>query len=210
MIKNQKEIFSNNLKKWLSIRNKTQTDIVETFDISPSTVSDWCNAKKFPRIDKIEMLANFLNIYKSDLIEEHGRTDMFGNPVVNIPILGIVKAGYDYLAQENWIGTIDIDKKLADSGEFFALKVHGDSMFPVLIESDIVIIKKQNDFENGDLVVAIVNGDESTIKKGKKNDNSILLQPLNTNYEPLIFTYDEMKTIPVTIVGIVKQLKREF
>ena len=210
MIKNQKEIFSNNLKKWLSIRNKTQTDIVETFDISPSTVSDWCNAKKFPRIDKIEMLANFLNIYKSDLIEEHGRTDMFGNPVVNIPILGIVKAGYDYLAQENWIGTIDIDKKLADSGEFFALKVHGDSMFPVLIESDIVIIKKQNDFENGDLVVAIVNGDEATIKKGRKNDNSILLQPLNTNYEPLIFTYDEMKTIPVTIVGIVKQLKREF
>lgn len=83
-------------------------------------------------------------------------------------------------------------------------------MFPVLIEDDIVIIKKQDDFESGDLVVAIVNGDEATIKKGKKSDNSILLQPLNTNYEPLIFTYDEMKTIPVTIVGIVKQLKREF
>lgn len=84
-------------------------------------------------------------------------------------------------------------------------------MFPVLIEDDIVIIKKQEDFENGDLVVAIVNGDEATIKKGKKSDNNILLQPLNTTkYEPLIFTYDEMKTIPVTIVGIVKQLKREF
>lgn len=83
-------------------------------------------------------------------------------------------------------------------------------MFPVLIEDDIVIIKKQDDFESGDLVVAIVNGDEATIKKGKKSDNSILLQPLNTNYEPLIFTYDEMKTIPVTIVGIVKQLKRDF
>lgn len=83
-------------------------------------------------------------------------------------------------------------------------------MFPVLIEDDIVIIRKQDDFENGDLVVAIVNGDEATIKKGKKSDNSILLQPLNTNYEPLIFTYDEMKTIPVTIVGTVKQLKREF
>ena len=84
-------------------------------------------------------------------------------------------------------------------------------MFPVLIEDDIVIIKKQEDFENGDLVVAIVNGDEATIKKGKKSDNNILLQPLNTTkYEPLIFTYDEMKTIPVTIVGIVKQLKRDF
>lgn len=83
-------------------------------------------------------------------------------------------------------------------------------MSPVLVENDIVIIKKQNDFENGDIVVAIVNGDEATIKKGKKSENSILLQPLNPNYEPLIFTYDEMKTIPVIIVGIVKQLKRDF
>lgn len=83
-------------------------------------------------------------------------------------------------------------------------------MSPVLIENDIVIIKKQNNFENGDIVVAIINGDEATIKKGKKSNTGILLQPLNTNYDPLIFTYDEMKAIPVTIVGIVKQLKREF
>ena len=69
---------------------------------------------------------------------------------------------------------------------------------------------EQNDFENGDIVVAIINGDEATIKKGKKSDNSILLQPLNSNYEPLIFTKEEMKTIPVTIIGIVKQLKRKF
>lgn len=83
-------------------------------------------------------------------------------------------------------------------------------MAPIFVEDDIVIIKKQDDFENGDIVVALVNGDEATIKKGKKGDNSILLQPLNPNYEPLIFTYDEMKTIPVTIIGIVKQLKRDF
>lgn len=83
-------------------------------------------------------------------------------------------------------------------------------MAPIIIEDDIVIIKKQDDFENGDLVVAIVNGNEATIKKGKKSENSILLQPFNPSYEPLIFTYNEMKTIPVTIIGIVKQLKREF
>lgn len=83
-------------------------------------------------------------------------------------------------------------------------------MSPVLIEDDIVIVKKQNDFENGDIVVALINGDEATIKKGKKTDNSILLQPLNPNYEPLIFTKEEMDTIPVKIIGVVKQLKREF
>ncbi len=138
------------------------------------------------------------------------RTDELGNPVEPVPLLGLVKAGYDYLAQENWIGTVDIDKKLAESGEFFALKVKGDSMFPTLVEDDIVIIKKQEDFETGDIVVALINGDEATIKKGKKSGDSILLQPLNPSYEPLIFSKKEIKTIPVKIIGIVKQLKREF
>lgn len=158
----------------------------------------------------IEDLLNMLD-KTQEFIVNNNKLDNFGNPVVSIPILGTVKAGYDYLAQENWIGTVDVETSLVGNGkDYFALKVHGSSMSPVLIEDDIVIIKKQNDFENGDIVVAIINGDEATIKKGKKSDSSILLQPLNTNYEPLIFTYDEMKTIPVTIVGIVKQLKREF
>ena len=172
----------------------------------------------------LRVLANlycidYLNLYEKagyiDLIEDEKKVnykiDKLGNSVSPINILGTVKAGYDYLAQENIIGTIDVETSLVGTGEdYFALKVHGDSMSPVLVEDDIVIIKKQDDFENGDIVVAIINGNEATIKKGKKSDNSILLQPLNTNYEPLIFTYDEMKTIPVAIIGIVKQLKREF
>ena len=169
------------------------------------------NVKNMKR-STIETLSKLFNVTPSYLMcLEEPKTDAFGTPVTSIPILGTVKAGYDYLAQENWIGTIDVETSLVGNGkDFIALKVHGDSMSPVLIEDDVVIIKKQNDFETGDIVVAIVNGDEATIKKGKKSNNSILLQPLNTNYEPLIFTYDEMKTIPVAIVGIVKQLKREF
>ena len=158
----------------------------------------------------IEDLLNMLD-KTQEFIVNNNKLDNFGNPVASIPILGTVKAGYDYLAQENWVGTIDVETSLVGNGkDYFALKVHGNSMSPALIEDDIVIIKKQNDFENGDIVVAIINGDEATIKKGKKSDSSILLQPLNPSYEPLIFTYDEMKTIPVEIVGIVKQLKREF
>jgi len=205
-----KEIFAKNLNYYLTINKKTRAEACKDLEIPYSTFTDWCNANIYPRIDKIELLANYFDIKKSDLVENKEKTDKLGNPVVEIPILGTVKAGYDYLAQENWIGTIDIDKKLADGGEFFALKVKGDSMAPVLIEDDIVIIKKQDDFENGDIVVAIVNGDEATIKKGKKSESKILLQPFNTNYDPLIFTEEEMDTIPVRIVGIVKQLKREF
>lgn len=205
-----KEIFAKNLQYYMNINGKDRNDVARDLDLPYTTVTSWCKGEFYPRIDKIELLANYFDIKKSDLVENKEKFDNLGNPVIEVPLLGIVKAGYDYLAQENWIGTVDVDKKLAESGELFALKVHGNSMFPTLMEDDIVIIKKQDDFDNGDIVVAIINGDEATIKKGKKSDTSILLQPLNNDYEPLIFTYDEMKSIPVTIIGVVKQLKREF
>lgn len=206
-----KEIFAKNLKYYMELNNKDRNDICRDLKFPYTTFAEWYNGNIYPRIDKIEMIANYFGIKKSDLIERKEKKDKFGNPVVSIPILGTVKAGYNYLAQENWIGTVDVETSLVGDGkDFIALKIHGDSMSPVLIEDDIVIIRKQDDFENGDIVVAIINGDEATIKKGKKSEAGILLQPLNSNYEPLIFTYDEMKTIPVTVVGIVKQLKREF
>lgn len=159
----------------------------------------------------IEDLLNMLDKSQEFIVNNTNKIDNLGNPVTSIPILGTVKAGYDYLAQENWVGTIDVETSLVGNGnDYFALKIIGDSMSPVLIQDDIVVIKKQNDFENGDIVVAIVNGNEATIKKGKKTDSSITLQPLNPSYDPLVFTYDEVKSIPVTIVGIVKQLKRDF
>ena len=156
-------------------------------------------------------LLNMLDETQEFIVNNDTKIDNFGNSVISIPILDTVKAGYDYLAQENWIGTIDVETSLVGNGEdYFALRVHGDSMSPSLIENDIVIIKKQNDFENGDLVVAIINDNEVTIKKGRKNKAGIYLQPLNTAYEPLIFTNEEIKNIPILIVGVVKQLKREF
>lgn len=211
-----KESFKNRLNKAMQIRNIKAVELVEKTNISKANISCYMSGKYEAKADGVKLLADALNINPVWLMgydvpmDTDEKIDELGNPVVTIPILGVVKAGYDYLAQENWIGNVDVDKKLADGNELFALKVKGDSMFPVLVEDDIVIIKKQDDFETGDIVVAIINGDEATIKKGKKTNNGILLQPLNTDYDPLVFTYDEMKSIPVSIIGIVKQLKREF
>ena len=201
------------LKELRLKKGATQEEVGKIINVTKPTIMKYEkglveNLKR----SSIEKLAKYFDVAPSYLMcLDENEIDCLGNSVTSIPILGTVKAGYDYLAQENWIGTIDVETSLVGNGnEYFALKVHGDSMSPVLIEDDIVVIEKQNDFENGDIVVAIINGDEATIKKGKKSDSSILLQPLNSAYEPLIFTYDEMKTIPVEIIGIVKQLKREF
>lgn len=208
--------FANRLRSAMDIRNIKASELSEKSNIPKSAISQYLSGLYEAKQKSIFKLATVLDVSEAWLMgldvpmTKNIKIDKLGNPVIEIPILGTVKAGYDYLAQENWIGTVDIDKKLAESGEFFALKIKGDSMAPVLIEDDIVIIKKQDDFDSGDIVVAIVNGDEATIKKGKKSESKILLQPFNTNYDPLIFTKEEMDTIPVRIVGIVKQLKREF
>ena len=219
------ETFQSRLKKAMDFNNMKQVDLVNKTKLDKTLINKYLAGIMKAKQDKLTILADALNVNEvwlmgydvamernpDDLLKKMGAIPLSDTETIKIPILGVVKAGYNYLAQENWEGTIEVEKDLIkDGSEYFALKVKGDSMFPVLIEDDIVIIKKQEDFENGDLVVAIINGDEATIKKGKKSNTGILLQPLNTNYEPLIFTYDEMKTIPVTIVGIVKQLKREF
>lgn len=222
------DTFSNRLKKAISIRNIKPVELSEKTGIDKSKISSYMSGRYKAKQDGIYLLAKSLNVSEAwlmglDVPMERTSNDIYeqlknigtmyisNTEMVKIPVLGVVKAGYDYLAQENWIGTIDVEKNIVNDGsEYFALKVVGDSMSPVLIQDDIVVIKKQNDFENGDIIVAIVNGNEATIKKGKKTDSSITLQPLNTAYDPLVFTYDEVKSIPVTVVGIVKQLKRDF
>ena len=214
------ESFANRLQKAMNYANMKQVDLVNKTGLDKTLINKYLAGIMKAKQDKLTILADALNVNEVwlmgyDVPMERNlnayNVDELGNSVIPIPILGTVKAGYDYLAQENWIGTIDVETSLVGNGEdYFALKVHGDSMSPSLIENDIVIVKKQNDFENGNIVVAIINGNEATIKRGKKSETGILLQPLNTDYEPLIFTNEEIKNIPVLIVGVVKQLKREY
>ena len=204
------DTFQSRLKKAMDFNNMKQVDLVNKTGLDKTLINKYLAGIIKAKQDKLTILADALNVNEVwlmgyDIPKERElkelRLDKLGNPVADIPLLGTVKAGYNYLAQENWIGTVEVDTNLIkDGSKYFALKVKGDSMFPVLVEDDIVIVRKQEDFESGDIVVAIVNGEEATIKKGKKTENSVLLQPLNSNYEPLIFTKEEMKTIPVIIV----------
>lgn len=66
-----KKIFAKNLTSYLEANDKTQADLYKYLGVSSATVSDWCNGKKMPRMDKIQSICNWLNIEKSDLLEDH-------------------------------------------------------------------------------------------------------------------------------------------
>ena len=191
-----KEDFGIYLKQLREIKGLSLREVDKLTNISYTHLNMIENGKRNVTPALLRNLAqlynvNYLDLYEKagyiDLIEDEKKskikTDNLGNPITPIPLLGSVKAGYNYLAQENWVGTVDVETSLVGDGkDYFALKVKGDSMAPVFVEDDIVIIKKQNDCENNEYAVVITNGDEGTLKKIKKTDTGIILQPLNPAY----------------------------
>ena len=148
------------------------------------------------------LLKNLANIYQYDyldLYEKAGYIDLIDVETDNkraYPILGTVKAGYNYLASENHIGYINIDKKLSDPENYYALKVTGDSMQPILYEDDIVVVHNQNDVENGQVGIVLIDDEEATIKKVIKEENQVKLVAFNSYYPPRILTIkDKFKII---------------
>lgn len=211
------EEVGNRLKQAREENHITLEEAGSRVGVHKSTVLRWENGETEKiKLPIIKALADYYRVNPVwlmgyDVDKYVTKKDALGNPITHIPLLGTVKAGYNYLAQENWIGTVDVETSLVGSGEdYFALKVKGDSMAPTFLENDIVIIKKQNDCENNEYAVVIINGDEGTLKKVKKTDDGIVLQPLNPAYGPVMYTKDEIEKIPIIIVGVVKQLKREF
>ena len=130
--------------------------------------------------------------------------DFYQNPeVASLPIVGKVTAGQPILAVENIEDYFPVPISYAGSGESFMLKVQGDSMIEKGIASgDLVIIKKQNTANNGDIVVALLD-DSATIKTFYKENGHFRLQPANPVYQPII-------TDDVVILGVLTGLFRKY
>lgn len=126
---------------------------------------------------------------------------------IRIPVLGKVAAGLPIEAVENIIDYEEITAIGKKPEEYFGLQIKGDSMFPRIQEGDVVIVRKQADVDSGDTAIVLVNGEDATCKKIKKNDAGILLLPLNARYEPTFYSNEEITSLPVTIVGKVVELR---
>ena len=200
--------MSNNLKKYLKINNVSRNQLSESLGISYSTISDWINGKAYPRIDKIEMMANYFGINKSDLVEEHFTEEKTQG--LKIPVLGTVAAGVPISAVEDILDYEEVPQSWESQGEFFGLRIKGDSMKPDINDGDTVIVRQQSTANNGDVVIALVNGDDATCKKFEKLDNGIMLISNNSEYSPMYFSNEEVFTKPVVIIGRVVELRRKF
>lgn len=129
---------------------------------------------------------------------------------VTINVLGRVAAGTPIEAVEDIIDTEEITQEMASTGEFFGLRIDGDSMEPKMSKGDIVIVRQQDDAESGDTVIVSINGTDATCKRLRKYRDGIELISTNPSYEPMFFSNKDIVNKPVKIIGKVVELRCKF
>lgn len=186
--------------------NMTQQELANKINGAKSTIAMY---EKGDRKPSLEVLIKLSEIFNCSIDYILCKTNI-RNAVINvarIPILGTVKAGYDWLAEENVIDYITLKEELPNVNEYFGLRITGDSMLPLLSDGDLVIVHDQDDVESGQTAVVLINGEEATVKKVVKTNDGIELHSMNPYYPTKKFTYEDMKDIPVKIIGRVKEAK---
>lgn len=194
-----KEIMSKNIKANLKKMGKSQTDLSKDLNLPEMTVSNWVNAKTYPRVDKIQLMADYFGIMRSDLTEDKP-TNLYSLPseTVKVPILGTIACGDPIYVTENFAGYRLESAETLPQGNTYYLVAKGNSMEPSIPHGSLVLIREQSDVENGEIAAVLLNGDtEATLKRVKKQEGVVILMPDNPTYEPIIVS----PVNPARIIG---------
>lgn len=214
----------NNLSNVLKRRRKelglTLLQVAEAMGVSEATVQRWESGSiKSVRYDKIDKLAKVLKVepaeimgwdtpkQKSDKLEKFSADIIDLSDMKRIPILGKIRAGMPIYAAENIEGYTLTD--LNGGAEYFGLRVTGDSMNAARIhEGDIVIVRRQDIVENGQIAVVLIDGQDATLKRFNRDGNIVTLMPQSTNPKNKALTYN-LKNSSVKILGLVVRVEFE-
>lgn len=206
--------FQNILKSLRVAKGLTQDELSKQLNISRSTIGMYEKGAREPDFETLELIADYFNVDTDYLLGRTVKTTYIPSSAlrkgVSINVLGRVAAGIPIDAIEEVIDTEEITEEMAKTGEFFGLKIKGNSMEPRIYENDVVIVRQQNDAESGDVVIATINGHEATCKRLRKYRDGIELISNNPSYEPMFFSNEEILSKPVRIIGKVVELRGKF
>ena len=187
----------------------TKRELAKRIGVHESSINKYEKGLVDIPLSKISELARVLKVTEAYLMgwEEKSEQPPQG---LKIPVLGTVAAGIPISAVEDILDYEEVPQSWENQGEFFALKIKGDSMEPRMESGDVVIVKQQSDASSGDTVIVLVNGDDATCKKLQKTDNGIMLVSTNPKYLPMFYSNEEISTKPVVILGKVVELRQKY
>lgn len=191
-----------------------QKEVALAVGVSRPTVSEWEHQKKDPSGERLLRLAELFRVDPGIVLGyQIGEKEIEASSTdaLRIPVLGIIPAGIPLEAITDIIDWEEIPAAMTKGEqEYFALQVKGSSMYPEYRDGDVVIVRKQETCESGQDVVAMVNTDDATFKRFKRTPKGIMLQAINPDYESYVYTNNEIKSLPVRVLGVVVELRRKF
>ena len=211
------------LRAALVFRNIRPSVVSYKTGIPEAAISHYLKGDYEPKHKRMKLLADALRVSEAWLsgfdvpmteetsFSELDRTDSNTENSVKIPVLGYVAAGIPIEAITDILDYEEIDPSMIkDGSEYFALKIKGDSMEPKISNGDVVIVRKQEDCDSGQIAIVCVNGDQATCKKILKQSTGIMLVPFNPAYETVFYSNEDILEIPITILGRVVELRAKF
>ncbi len=194
-------------ERLLKARGATVYRVSKETGIAASTFTDWKNGRSSPKAEKLLRIAAFFGVSLDDMLGD-GRTvgSAGGRTWHKLPIIGEIRAGSPIITEETLLGyeSADVD----DPEEYFYLRVCGDSMKDCgMIDGSLVLFRKQQHAENGDIVACLVGGDSATVKRFFKRDRRIILQPENEDYSPIELSPIDFETGDARILGVAQEVK---
>ena len=199
-------MFYDNFSRLSTERGKSPTAVAKELGFSNAAASHWKNGKS-PTAKTLQKIADYFGVTVNDLLSDPGEapSKLRREEGEKIAVLASVGAGIPLEA----INTFDQDDpdsweeiSKSERGQFFALRVRGPSMEPLIRHGDIVIVRRQDEYNDGDIVVALVNGNEGVCKLLEyRNNGGIALLSLNPDFPPMNFTAEQIENLPVRIMG---------
>ncbi len=197
------KIFENLLKM-----NKTTVyRVSKSTGISASTFTDWKTGRSVPKLDKIKLIAEYFGVSLDYMInEEHAVPADVEREGKCVPIIGEIRAGSPIITNETLLGYERAN--VNDADDYFYLRVQGDSMKNIgMIEGSLVLFRKQQYAEEGDVVACLVGGDSATVKRFRRSKRDIYLVPENEDYTPIRLTTDDFESGDARILGVACEIK---
>lgn len=208
------------LTKQIGEKSLGQIEVIS--GVSKSYISKVLRGERStPKPETLKKLSKALSCSYEELMKEAGYLNVdnnvssvsIGTSFVRVPVFGEIPAGIpiemidtSYIEDYEDIST----ELLKGDKKAFCLKVRGESMMPKFEDGDILVLLQQEDCKSGDYCAVSINHTECTFKKVIKHPNGVTLQPLNPAFEPMFFTNQQIEELPITILGVVVEVRRSL
>ncbi|MCL2507648.1 MAG: helix-turn-helix domain-containing protein [Oscillospiraceae bacterium] len=182
----------------------SQIELAGICGVHQTAVSQWEQGRTKPDLDSLVKMAACFNVSVDMILgTDAGLSE-------KIPVIDHIRGGMKPPRDGEIVQFEPITADMADSGEHFAIKAAGEAMRPVFSAGDILIVRRQDSVNSGELALVLIGREDAVARRVIKKGTSIMLAPFNAEFEPILFTEDEIRETPVAIIGKIVELRRKY